>query len=162
MCNRFASHFGLFLHASGASQRLISCLSQLGLSTSPRTIDRTVDSLSEESAAKIKSAGQSKKYMMVYDNLVVDFGSPGQSAVDKSDQSLFHFTTGTYINHHYNVEDLRCAEEVRLSDAYNDQEGENKERQFDHTDLIAKHKAAKDEHGLTALLRPRGIPGGHT
>ena len=143
MCNRFASHFGLFLHASGASQRLINCLSQLGLSTSPKTIDRTVDSLSEASMSKIRSAGQSREYMMVYDNLVVDFGSPAQSTVEKSDQSLFHFTTGTYINHHYNVEDLRCAEQVRLSDPYNDQDGQSQEHKFDHLDLIAKHAAPK-------------------
>ena len=90
---------------------------------------------------------------MTYDNLVVDFGPPGQSAVDKSNQTLFHFTTGTYINHQYNVEDLRCADEVRKSDPNNDQDGNSKEKEYDLTDLLGLYPSRIDEHGLTTHER---------
>ena len=100
----------------------------------------------------IEAAGSSRACTMVYDNLVVDFGSPAQSAVDKSNQSLHHFTTSTYINHCYDVEDLRCADEVRKTDPYNDQDGDSKEYGFDLTDLL-EIPSVIDDHGLTGHQR---------
>ena len=84
---------------------------------------------------------------MVYDNLVVDFAS-GQSAVDRSNQSMYHFTTGSFINHCYNVEDLCCADQVRKSDPYNDQDGVSKENGYDLADLMDTSSGI-DTHGLT-------------
>ena len=106
-----------------------------------------------ESASKIEAAGKSLACTMAYDNLVVDFGPPTQSAVNKSNQTLFHFTTGAYINHQYNVEDLRCADEIRKSDPNNDQDRHSKDSDFDYIRLMKLHPSHVDEHGLTTHER---------
>lgn len=153
MCNAFATNFGLFLHASGTSQRVIHTLSQIGLSTSLKTIDRTIDSLSSESTNALKAAGQSLSFLMAYDNLVIDFGSPGQSVVEKSQRSLWNLTTGTFINHHFNPEDLRCADEVHKTDPYNDQVDHSHDRQYTYDDLLLLDTGLSDEEA--ADIRPR-------
>lgn len=136
MCNGFATNFGLFLHASGTSHRVIQALAQIGLSTSSKTIDRIVTSLSKETSKTMQAAGQSLSYMVAYDNLVIDFGSPGQSVIEKSQKSLWNLTTGTLINHHFDSEDLRCANEVRITDRYNDQVVHTHEPQYTYDDLL--------------------------
>lgn len=150
-CNAFSTHMGLFLHASGTAQRVIDSLSQIGFSTSSPSIDRTVSSLSEESQEAILAAGQSMKYLIAYDNLVIDFGSPGQSIVEKSQRSLWNLTTGTFINHGYSLEDLRFANEVRKQDPYNDEEDRSPLPDYDYIDLL--DKGSLDSDGFDLHLR---------
>lgn len=152
-CNAFATNMGLFLHASGTSQRAMHTMSQLGLSTSSKTVDRTVNSLSQKAFKAIRAAAQSLQYMMVYDNLVIDFGTPGQSTVDKSQRSLWNLTTGTYINHHYNPEDLRFAEYMRKHDRHNDEEDHSSETQRGYEDLVELSSGSVDINGLNLHLR---------
>lgn len=136
MCNGFATNFGLFLHASGTAQRVIQALAQIGLSASTKTIHSIVNSLSKETSNTIRTAGRSLQFTAAYDNLVIDFGSPGQSVVEKSPKSLWNLTTGTLINHHLDPEDLRCANEVRQHDRYNDQVVHTHEPQYTYDDLL--------------------------
>lgn len=136
MCNAFAMNFGLFLHASGTSQRAIHALSQVGISTSPSLINRTVEALSKDTHKAMQHAGQSLQYTMVYDNLVIDFGSPGQSIVEQSQKTMWNITTGTFINHHFNPDDLRCAEEIRRTDRYNDRVDHSQDKQYNYYDLL--------------------------
>lgn len=150
-CNAFSTHMGLFLHASGTAQRVIDALSQIGFSTSSPSIDNTITSLSEESRKAIRAAAQSLKYLMAYDNLVIDFGSPGQSTVEKSQRSLWNLTTGTFINHDYDPEDLRCANEVRKRDPYNDEEDHSGIQDHDYYDLL--DLGSVDHEGLNLHLR---------
>ena len=148
-CNLFATHFGLFLHASGVPQRVVNALSQIGLSISQKSIHRTVNSLSKEASDNIKKAAQSLQYMMVYDNLVVDYNSPSQSTIEKSLPSLCHLTTGTYINHHFNVEDLCCAEEIRKSNPHNDEVEHANKTQHRYGDLLfAYSQPPPDDSGV--------------
>lgn len=137
---------GLFLHASGAAQRVVDALSQIGFSTSSPSIDRTITSLSEESRNAIRTAAQGLKYLMAYDNLVIDFGSPGQSTVDKSQRSLWNLTTGTFINQDYDPEDLRCADEVRRRDPYNDEVDQSDIEEHDYYDLL--YMGSSDPEGM--------------
>lgn len=136
MCNAFAMNFGLFLHASGTSQRAIHALSQVGISTSPSSINRTVEALSKDTHKAMQHAGQSLQYTMVYDNLVIDFGSPGQSIVEQLQKTMRNITTGTFINHHFNPDDLRCAEEIRRTDRYNDRVDHSQDKQYNYYDLL--------------------------
>lgn len=112
-----------------------------------------VKSLSRESHSAIKTAAQSLKYMLAYDNLVIDFGSPGQSIVEESQRSLWNLTTGTYINHQYNVEDLRFAEEIRKHDRYNDKEDHRSDPQYDYFDLLRLSAAQLDADGFNSHQR---------
>ena len=91
-CNLFATHFGLFLHASGVPQRVVNALSQIGLSISQKSIHRTINSLSVESSENIRKAAQSLQYMMVYDNLVLDYNSPVLNPHPSHFQSTFAIT----------------------------------------------------------------------
>lgn len=110
-------------------------------------------SLSRESHQAIRTAAQSLKYMLAYDNLVIDFGSPGQSTVENSQRSLWNLTTGTYINHHYNMEDLRYAEEIRRHDRYNDKVDHRSDRPYDYFDLLLLNTTQLDADGFNSSQR---------
>lgn len=128
-------------------------LSQIGLSASTQSINNMVLSLSRESHQAIRTAAQSLKYMLAYDNLVIDFGSPGQSTVENSQRSLWNLTTGTYINHHYNMEDLRYAEEIRRHDRYNDKVDHRSDRPYDYFDLLLLNTTQLDADGFNSSQR---------
>lgn len=128
-------------------------MAQIGLSASVPSINDMVQSLATESQQAIRAAAQSLKYMLAYDNLVIDFGSPTQSTVETSLRSLYNLTTGTYINHHYTTEELRYAKELRDRDPYNDRVDHQGEVHRDYFDLLSIYSGQLDAHGLNLHQR---------
>jgi hypothetical protein len=92
---RFQNTIGIYLHANGVKDSVITQLNRMGISTSLQSIDRTLEALAMITKAKIVTAGKSiiwRPIHFVYDNIQLN-QRVGQERID-SHNTFFCGTSG--------------------------------------------------------------------
>ncbi|KAF9176923.1 hypothetical protein BGZ51_009411 [Haplosporangium sp. Z 767] len=93
--NYFQMIMGIYLFSKGASRKLISVLSNCGLSVSHQSIMRSLNSLTEDSRKNVKSVARVKPWYLVYDNINMAFRKHDQRL--NNQDSFDSGTTATII-----------------------------------------------------------------
>ncbi|KAI5999085.1 hypothetical protein EDD15DRAFT_2160888, partial [Pisolithus albus] len=111
--NALQSLLGLFLQSAHAPYKVIDTLAHLGISVSTDTINRAIQSLSQESQNSLQRLGQSLLASYTYDNFDVDL-KHDTLTVEKSNDSLKHLTSGLMfpLVHGVTLDDLKCSEDL--------------------------------------------------
>ncbi|KAJ6467053.1 hypothetical protein C8R47DRAFT_1179942 [Mycena vitilis] len=118
--NALQSVFGIFLHASNTSAKVIETLAHMGISISPDAIDNAVRSLSRETYETLRAMGQTFLVGYAYDNFDINF--PGAvPIVENSTDTLTHMTSGglIFLDHDVTIEHLHHSEELWLKNPLN-------------------------------------------
>ncbi|KAI5982307.1 hypothetical protein EDD15DRAFT_2377924 [Pisolithus albus] len=118
--NALQSLLGLFLQSAHAPYKVIDTLAHLGISVSTDTINRAIQSLSQESQNSLQRLGQSLLASYAYDNFDVDL-KHDTPTVEKSNDSLKHLTSGLMfpLVHGVTLDDLKCSEDLWRKSALN-------------------------------------------
>ena len=109
-CNALAAVNGIFFHSCNTPDKVIKAAAHMGISISPSSINNAVHSLSQESAARLHTLGQSQTAMVAYDNceLTLNRMTP---TIEQSGDRLVHLTSGLVMKmaHGVTADDLRCS-----------------------------------------------------
>ncbi|KAF9919002.1 hypothetical protein BX616_003252, partial [Lobosporangium transversale] len=89
-CNKLQIAFGLFLFSHGAPRKVIEVLCLAGLSVSPWTIDRALESLGKDSAGQVRRNIGMEFCFLVYDN--INFAT---QKCDQRSNNVDSFESGT-------------------------------------------------------------------
>jgi hypothetical protein len=112
-CNAFQSIMGIFLHSCETLETVLEAFAHMGITISTTAINEAVQSLSKESAVKMKDLGHSFLSLYAYDNLDLDL-KHSMPTIEKPGDTLIHLTTGTMIPLHSTItlHDLECCKEL--------------------------------------------------
>lgn len=112
---------GVFLHSCHTPERVIKTLAHLGISISPKSIQRAVHSLSARSGDDIRELAQTLIAALAYDNFDIDFPT-STPTVEGAHDTLTHLTSGLWLKleHGITPADLRCSQQLWLKSKYND------------------------------------------
>ncbi|KAI5822356.1 hypothetical protein K523DRAFT_288205 [Schizophyllum commune Tattone D] len=119
-CNAFQAIIGIYLKSCNTPERVVDCLSRMGLSISQDSVYNAVDSLSREATETLQTMGRSLIVGYNYDNLDFNFAH-ATSTIENAGDTLAHFTAGFmfYLDHGASPRIFECSEHLYRYSQYN-------------------------------------------